>query len=377
METPETEIILLSIPADCSSEQPGYNRFPGRPAALGLYCLAGISPDRISVIEAAGSHIAYEALSTVSSKGCRAIVCQAYEDSDSARMAGFCQRLRELMPGVALGVNSETPSVPAGFDFAVNGTGKSAVLRILRGDRLTGFIDCSKEDASSPLVVPEDPLIDIGYDICPEKWLYGQTLEIFQPWLGLSDRSATLRTWPGVDWVAGLVTWLKRSGFASFHFRPSGLSCDDLHELRSMMLNLKARFAVSFMAEDQVKIVQIGRPLQQVWLYVSSPVSSETLGERLQQIHAADFQAGLQISHGSCSVAGVAAIFAFVDRLAFSDYQRWPFPEMKRLTALYWGGKNRFLSRLVSIRSAYELVMFMKTSYMLLETVLSPDPKGR
>ncbi len=376
METPETEIVLLSIPADCCLNQPGINRFPGRSAPLGLYCLAAVAPQRVAVVDAVSSQAAFDMLPFGSSISVKAVICQASENSDPDKIARFCLRLREILPGVALGVNNQSAAVPVGFDFAVKGTGKSAVLRILRGDKLSGFIDCSHDDASSPLSVPDEPLIDCGYDIFPEKWLYGSTLEIFQPWLGLMDQNTITRTWPGLDWVAGLITWLKKSGFASFHFRPSGLTCDDLHELRSLMLNLKTRFAVSFTTADFINIRQIGWPLQQVWLYVSKPLASDVLRGYLQHIREAGFQACMQINHNWCEIGNSNSLLGLVDRLAFSDYDSWPFADLKRLTAHYWSGKTRFFRRLFSIRSASELVMFMKTSYMMLETILSSEKKA-
>ncbi len=377
METPETEIILLSMPADCRLGQPGLNRFPGRPAPLGLYCLAAVSPQRISVVDSVSSQAAIDMLPTGSSSPLKAVICRVSENADPGKVARFCLRLREILPGVSLGVNSQAASVPVGFDFSVKGSGKAAVLRILRGDRLSGFIDCSHEDAASPLSVPDEPLLDCGYDICPEKWLYGSTLEIFQPWLGLLDENVSLRTWPGLDWVAGLIVWLKKSGFSSFHFRPSGLTCDDLHELRSLMLNLKTRFAVSFTTADSINIRQIGWPLQQVWLYVSQPLAAELLRDHLQHIRDADFQACLQISRSWCEIDNSDSLLNHIDRLVFNDCDSWAFTDLKRLTAHYWSGRNRFIRRLFSIRSASELVMFMKTSYMILEIILSAEKKGR
>ncbi len=375
MQTPNNEIILLNLPADCNATRPCYNRFPGRPAPLGLFCLAATAPQQILVVEAQNSPAMIDALTGLT--GVRAVICQASDKADPERLQQFGSRIRATLPGVMLGINTENSETPAGFDFSVKGTGKAIVLRILRGDRPSGFVDCSCEDAASPLTVPEDPFFDCGYEILPEKWLYASTLEIAQPWLGLQDRSITRRTWPGLDWVAGLISWLKKSGFAAFHFCPSGLTADDLHELRSLMLNQKARFAVSFTADASVNIRQIGWPLLQVWLYQTGEIPLATLEHHLQHIHDAGFLAGLQIDRTWTAIDGSASLLSQIDRLAFSDESCWPFSELRRVTARYWSGKNRFIRRLFSIRSASELVMFMKTTYMILETVFSADDKGR
>ncbi len=375
MQTPDNEIILLNLPADCNAPRPCYNRFPGRPAPLGLFCLATAAPQKISVIEAQNSTAMVDALTGLT--GVRALIFQTSEKAEPEKLQQFSARIRATLPGVMLGINTENPELPAGFDFAVKGTGKAIVLRILRGDRPSGFIDCSCEDAASPLAVPEEPFVDCGYEILPEKWLYASTLEIAQPWLGLQDRSATRRTWPGLDWVAGLIAWLKQSGFAAFHFCPSGLTADDLHELRSLMLNQKARFAVSFNAGDVINIRQIGWPLLQVWLYQTGEASLTAMQHHLQHIHEAGFQVGLQIDHAWAAIDGSASLLGQIDRLAFSDESCWPFSELRKVTARYWSGKNRFIRRLFSVRSASELVMFMKTTYTILETIFSSDEKGR
>ncbi len=374
MQTFAHQIILLDLPGDCNVTAPCHNRFPGRPAPLGLHCLAATAPGQTVVVEAPCSTSACDWLATL--QGAKALICQISENNDPGKTRQFCERLRQILPGTRLGVNSEVARLPDGFDFAVNGSGKAIILRILRGDQPVGFIDCHREDAASPLAVPETPLLDCGYEIFPEKWLHAATIEIAQPWLGLQDRSRTLRSWPGIDWVAAMIAWLKKSGFAAFHFCPSGLSADDLHELRSLMLNLKARFAVSFSATETLNIRQIGWPLLQVWLYQSEDVGRATIEAGLRHIHEAGFLAGMQIESNWPAIDEHGTLLGSIDRLAFGRSE-WQFSELRKLTARYWSGKNRFIRRLFSIRSASELVMFMKTSYRVLETILSSDQKGR
>lgn len=376
MQTTAPEILLMRLPADCDVVWPSHNRFPGRNAPLGLLCLAAVEPQRIAAVDAVTSQGLIDCIASYPPEGIRTVILQQSDKTDQEKARAFSQRVRELLPKASVGVNSERVEVPGWADFAVDGTGKSAVLRILRGDRLAGLIDHRHDDHLSPLPVPEEPFVDCGYDIYPEKWLAGTTLEICQPWQGLHDVSATRRSWPGLDWVSCLIAWLKASGIAAFHFRPSGLNCDDLHELRSLLLNQKARFAVSFSADDQINIRQIGWPLQQVWLYYPTRSSAEKMREHLQHIHDAGFQAGLQVNSAWLSCNGHGAIIRLVDRLAIIDDGQWPAGELRRLAVRYWGGKNRFFRRLFSLRNASELVMFMKTSYFLLETLFSSDEQG-
>ncbi len=376
MQTTGPEILLMKLPADCDVVWPCYNRFPGRNAPLGLLCLAAVEPQRIATLDAPTSQSLIDCLASYSSEAIRAVFLQRSDKTDPEKARVFSQRVREFLPKTSVGVNVEKAEAPDWADFAVDGTGKSAVLRILRGDRLTGFIDHRHDDDLSPLPVPEEAFIDCGYDIHPEKWLAGTTLEVCQPWQGLHDMSAGRRSWPGLDWVSRLVSWLKASGIAAFHFRPSGLNCDDLHELRSLLLNQKARFAVSFAADDEINIRQIGWPLQQVWLYYPTRSSAEKMREHLQQIHDAGFQAGLHVNSAWLNCQGYGCMAGLADRLAIIDDGLWPAGELRRLVVRYWGGKNRFFRRLFSLKSASELVMFMKTSYFLLETLFSSEEEG-
>ena len=374
MQTLAQQIILLDLPSDCYVAAPCHNRFPGRPAPLGLHCLAATAAGQTVVVEAPSATAAFDWLAGL--QGARALICQISENSDPGKTRQFCDRLRQILPGTRLGVNSESARLPEGFDFSVNGSGKAIILRMLRGDQPAGFIDCQSADAASPLAVPETPLLDCGYEIFPEKWLYAATIEIAQPWLGLQDRSKSMRSWPGIDWVAAMIAWLKKSGFAAFHFRPSGLTADDLHELRSLMLNLKARFAVSFNAAEALSIRQIGWPLLQVWLYQSEDVEPAIIDAGLRHIREAGFLAGMQIDSNWPTIDAHGDLLGSIDRLALGPGE-WRFSELRKLTARYWSGKNRFIRRLFSIRSASELVMFMKTTYTVLETILSSDEKGR
>lgn len=376
METPSTEIILLNLNSLNADAQPRFNRFPGRPAPLGLCCLAAVAPERIAVIDGANPQQLFDQLATIEATAVKAVICQIAAAAGTENPAGILTQVRKMFPGALLGVSTERPELPTGFDFASNGTGKAVVLRILRGDRPSGFLDTRDDDFASPLPIPQEPMTDCGYEILPEKWLFARTLEIFQPWLGLLDQSGQCRTYPGIDWFANLVSWLQRSGFAAFHLRPSGLTSENLHELRSVMLNLKARFAVSFLASDHLNIRQIGAPLQQVWLYNPTAASVADTREKLQQIRETGFQACLQIDRHWFADSETQPLIKLVERIAISDESHWSFADLKKFTARFWGSRNRFFRRLFGLKSASELVMFLKTSYMVLEIMFTSEKKA-
>lgn len=373
METPATEIILIKTPTECEKAYLRPSRFLGRTAPFGLLCLAAVAPGRIAVADSATIAGIIDHLQIFVASGVKAIILSASPGLDPAKASLFAGQLRGLFPDACLGIGVDEPMTLAGFDFSLTGTGKTVVLKILQGEKLQGYVDCRSDDSASPLPTPVDPFIDCGYDISPEKWLNACTLEISQPWQGLLDASIVVKTWPGLEWIAGFVGWLKNAGISSFHFGPSGLVCDDLHELRSLMLKLKARFSVSFCADDRLDIGQIGWPLQQVWIYSPTANNVAELAAKISHIHEAGFEACLQLDRQWLDITGQETLPGLVDRLTVSDSDLWPFAELKKLLLIYWGTKSRFIRRLLSIRSASELVMFMKTSYMILETIFSSD----
>ncbi len=373
METTATEIILIKTPAECEKNYLRPSRLLGRMAPFGLLCLAAVAPGRIAVADSGTIAGIIDHLQTFVASDVKAIILSASPELDLAKVSLFAGQLRALFPGVCLGIGVDEAMTPAAFDFSLTGTGKTAVLKILQGEKLAGHADCRADDADSPLPAPGETFIDCGYDIAPEKWLNACTLEILQPWQGLLDTSIAVKTWPGLDWVAGFIGWLKSAGVSSFHFGPSGLACKDLQELRSLMLKFKSRFSVSFCADDPLDIGQIGWPLQQVWVYNPSGSSADGLTAKIRHIHEAGFEACLQLDRRWLSVAGQDGLLGQIDRLVVGDADLWPFGELKKLMLRYWSAKNRFFRRLFSVRSASELVMFMKTSYMVLETIFSSD----
>jgi len=152
---------------------------------------------------------------------------------------------------------------------------------------------------------------------------------------------------------------------------PSGLTCANLHELRSIMLNLEMPFAASFNISDDLHFTRVGAPLRQIWLYHPRPESAQRCLELLARIRAADCLPGLQLDHDSIGIATESELLAAAGRICFDDLRCWPISDLKRVMARFW--RRRFFSRLAGLRSAGELIMFMKTSYNILDILLSSE----
>jgi hypothetical protein len=373
MQKTHSEILLISIEAEPASQLHGLRRFGGRFAPLGLYCLAATAPDRIATLTGNDTTQFYDSLSAFNADAVRAIILQFVSFTAADTLRRIIARLRQQFPQARIGGCTHQQAHSELFDFAVCGTGKTSVLRILRGETPTGLFDQQTEGRLSQLAVPAELLVDGAYESHPEKWLAGRTIEVFQPWLGLLDRSGEHSTWPGLEWVSQLMNWLKQSGFQAVHLHPGGLTTERLHELRSVMLNLDMPFAASFKLNEHLQFSKVGAPLRQIWLYQSEPENHGITLEKLAQIRAADCQPCLQLNHDCFDIAADTSPLAAAERISIGDEYCWTLFELQKVTARFW--RRRFFTRLLGIRCAAELIMFMKTSYNVLEILLSSESR--
>ncbi len=372
MHNPKSEILLISIAAEpAAGEYYSLRRFGGRFAPLGLLCLAAAAPDRIAVLNGGDGTQLSECLQDFDSV--RVIIIQTDSSTDKSADNALPE-LRRRFPAASIGISGLTHKHRDHFDFTLTGTGKTAVLRILRGETPAGLFDSMPDGNFDILDIPSEPLAEGDYEAHPEKWLAGRTIEIFQPWLGLLDRSERYFSWPGIDWTAKFMGWLKLSGYNAVHFRPSGLTSSNLHELRSVMLNLAMPFAASFNISDKLHFTRVGAPLRQIWLYHPDPETAHACLGLLSQIKAAECLPGLQFNHSSIGIKHETELLTAAERICLGDLHCWTLSDLKRVMARFW--RRRFFSRLARLRNAAELIMFMKTSYNILDILLSSERHG-
>jgi hypothetical protein len=79
----------------------------------------------------------------------------------------------------------------------------------------------------------------------------------------------------------------------------------------------------------------------------------------------------VQLNLGSSGLATEPEMLAAAERICLSDLPCWALSDLKRVMARFW--RRRFFSRLARLRSAGELIMFMKTSYNILDILLSSE----
>lgn len=374
MEQGKIEILLIELSGASIKNKLAWKQSLSRLAPIGLYCLKAIAPERIALIDVPVANVA-DMLKVYSATTLKAIICRLPYEADKELLASIFASIKETFPEVSLGCNQVSDEVTKSFDFVINGSGKASILRILRGDELCGLCDESSNNGLDVVDLPKELLVDTGYDILPEKWLSVHNIEVCQPWLGLEEFSLNLFSYPGQDWIVQLLSWLKDSGFDSVHFNPSGWVAEDISRLRPVVLKLNLTLSLSFMATTPMNFADIITPAKRIWLCYPQAINGDEVVEKLKAIKAAGFEACLEIDHSWFGGGITLPACKYIDRLIIKDDYLWSTQELKKFTQRFWGTKTRFFKRLFSLRTAAELVVFMKSSYALLEVLFLSDNK--
>ena len=369
------EILLIEMAGASVKNKLSWRHSISRSAPIGLYCLKAIDKERIALIDVPVSQIK-DMLAFYKSSPVKTVICRLAEEPDNEEVKSLIDSIHEIYPNSRLGCSFVKSDVTKNFDFVIYGTGKSCILRILRGDELSGYLDQLENDKNAPLDIPDEPLIDVGYNILPEKWLSVHNLEIWQPWQGLLEFSTSLFTYPGTDWMTNLLVWLTNSGFDAFHFTPSDWNVDEMNHLRAFFQKHKLLLSLSFLSNKEVCFSDILLPVKRVWLYDPQAVKAEEVVNKLKAIRSAGFEACLQINHGWFGGGITLPVCKYIDHLIIRDDYLWSNAEHKKIMQRFWGTKNRFFRRLFGLRTASELITFMKTSYALLDLLFLPEEKG-
>jgi hypothetical protein len=375
MDNGKIEILIIELAGASVKNKLSWRHSISRSAPIGLYCLKAMDKERIALIDVPVPQI-NDMLTVYKSSPVKTVICRLAEEPDIETVKPIIAAIRETYSNSRLGCNFVKSDVTKEFDFVIYGTGKSSILRILRGDELSGYCDQLNNDKTAPLDIPEESLIDVGYNLLPEKWLSVHNLEVWQPWQGLLEFSTSLFTYPGTDWMTKLLVWLTKSGFDAFHFTPSNWTVDEINRLRALFQNLKIQVSLSFLSKDEVRYSEILFPVKRIWLYDPQAIDGEEVVKKLKEIRNAGFEACLQINHGWFGGGITLPVCKYIDHLIIRDDYLWTNAEHKRFMQRFWGTKNRFFRRLFGLRTASELVNFMKTSYALIDLLFLPEEKG-
>lgn len=371
------EILLVNSMARPQAESEFSVSYRESFAPLGLHCLAEIDRERIAVVDLQFAFPNEETFLHLRSEKIHTVILRVGTNHDADSVRSMVRSLKKTFARAQVGVSGELASTRVACgDFYIHGTGYSCILTALRGEKLRGVCDCMEADSKLALPVPEVAFSEsFCFDAPPEKTLHRKTYEIFQPWLGLFEFSDKKAAYPGVKWLSRLGKWMQLSGINELHFRPSGIRPKFLHEIRSIMLNLKIEFAVSFknFSESELEGNCAGYPLKQVWLYQPDVENAAYFMSGLEIILRSGCCAGLALNTDSIGVEKLPEMLVKADRLAILDLETWRLAPLKKVFMKFWGAHHRFFRRLFSIRTAHELIGFMKTSTVILETLFSTE----
>ena len=117
-------------------------------------------------------------------------------------------------------------------------------------------------------------------------------------------------------------------------------------------------------------------PLKRIWLYNPQAPKAEEVANKLKEIRNAGFEACLQVNHEWFCGGITLPVCKYIDHLVINDEYLWTNAEHKRFMQRFWGTKNRFLKRLFGLRTASDLINFMKSSYALIDILFLPEDKG-
>ena len=288
------------------------------------------------------------------------------------------KKFRSIFKNAQIGISGEVePGTVKGADFYIYGTGQTILLKALRGEKINGLQQSIKEDLELEMPVPSEAFKEkYNYIAEPEKIIKEKTIEIFQPWLGLLEYSKKLEKYPGPAWIFSLAKWLKQCGFKEFHFRPSGITPEHLHELRSLMLSCECYFAASFKEPhySSFKSGCAGSPLAQVWFYNPGIFSSNS--ECLsccRLLRQQEISFGFALSDKAVELQGLPDMLRLADRMSIIDIKNWEIKKLKKVFYWFWAVNHRFFKRLFTVKTAGELIGFMKTAAIVLEVMFSKE----
>jgi hypothetical protein len=347
-------------------------------APLGLYCLQAIAPDRISLIDLQNSLQVEDFLANIIPEKIKTVILRftATQSIDDAHK--LIKKFRSVFKNSQIGVSGEVePAAVKGADFYIYGTGQTILLKALRGERIYGLQQSIEEDLELEMPVPDRAFKDrYNFNAEPEKIIREKTIEVFQPWLGLLEYSNKLEQYPGPEWFAALAKWLKKSGFKEFHFRPSGITPKQLHELRSLMLSSECVFAASFKEThySSFKGGCAGYPLAQVWFYQPGIFSSNSdCLSCCRLLRQQKISIGFALSQKSLELQDLPEILKLADRMSVVDIKNWKIKKLKKIFYWFWAANHRFFKRLFTVKTAAELIGFMKTAAIVLDVLFSKE----
>jgi len=352
-------------------------RGAGRPAPLGLSCLAASFPGRAVLLDLQERLPEHTDIPESGAEPFAAVVVAAafaWQRIDAELMR---DRLREVLPQARLVLGGpRATELGTGWDASIRGTGRVACEWLLKDPRgLNGPNDTLEADLRTPLAVPAAPLAqDAGYAAAAEKAVFLPTVSVHQPWLGLLDRSGESAGSPTRGDLTDLFRWLRNSGFGGISLETPNLPGSRANQMIDIGSEQGLLLSLPFdRPEDLVAARLRGSPnLARVWLRPPSGNHGviRPFVDAGNDLRSHGISVGVRLPVDMLPEDAVP-LLAIADDLSVEHPAAWQQHLLKSLLTTFYRHHGRLWRNLLKIRSAHDLVRTLRGMYGILDLVLS------
>jgi hypothetical protein len=380
MEPPRSEIILLNVFDNSKNRNVPFWRSSQLVAPLGLFCLEELSPDRV-LAKSVGLEFSPEDFVDIEASQVRFVILQESDFFDQALVEKYFKALRLIFPYASIGIAGQrAESFANHFNFSIFGIGTTVILNMLRGIPIKGFSNTLEKDLRSQLPIPEkDCFYSHEFRSAVERTISGKTLDIYKPWMGFLDRSSIEFEIFNEEWVKNLLIWLNKMGYRSFQFNDLGNDPEHIHLLRTLCWSLKVDFGIFIPNWEFIERIKTwpGHPLKQVWFSADlkgfySKSMFDQVNETMEAVKSSGVSTGIFLKPDFLLDNTSAKVLRLVKSISFIDSSKWNGICMRNVAIHFWKSNWRFCKRLFSVKTAMELVDFMRLSYSILECIFFP-----
>lgn len=376
MDTSCPEILLLHTVSQPEIRYGRLQKAAGRTAPVGLACLAAAFPGRTTMIDLQATLPGDRLADLPPADGIRAVVVQAASDWTEDTSAAFAQALAGRYPGArrVLG-GAVRRRFARDWDVLLSGTGRTLLASLLDGGQpATGWRETLADDLREPLSVPEAPLPEAGsYSVSVEKQIAGRTVGIYQPWLGLLDRTTRLGVRAPGGFLDRLVPWLARSGFGSAAFAAPVFPADTFGRLQEICARNRFPFSLAVADPDEAAAIALLPTgfLDRLWLHPGGQFELLDAFARIApRFGEAAVPIGLRLTGALAGDPDLDGLGPFCDQLSVEHPLDWDCFRLRRTLIEFYLRQGRLWRHLWRIRSARDLLGFMRGAYGIFDLLI-------
>jgi len=376
MELLSPQILLIHTSSQPSTRYGALVKAAGRTAPLGIACLAATFPDQIGWMDLRMHFPEPGHFEDISRSRLKACLVQPASDWSVEHSCIFLRNLRFVFPNTVLAISGQSAeSCVKDWDLTIFGTGYSFATKILSGEKISSKqFNSLNEDLLNSLSVPSEPLMDrYGYAASIEKWDSAKTISVYQPWLGISDRSREVFGQPTSIFLSNLVPWLNKSGYYEICFEGAGMSYKRFDLIRQICHGEELPFSIMIEASEDSDKYRFTLPstLKRVWLRFPPDITNLSQIEKtLEELKKCNISVGLRLDKNINEAVLNSSIINNADQLSIENPASWQRNMLRKLLIdIYWRRGN-FVRHLWGIKSLGELTRLLRGAYGLLEMAL-------